>query len=215
MPSLNITANVPDTVPLFPLSGVLLLPHCTMPLHIFEPRYVAMLEDAMAGDGVIGMIQPVSTREDEDEPELYDTGCIGRIIEDEETDDGRRMISLAGLTRFDLIDELPLHRGYRRARIDTNPYLADLLEPANIVDTAPVLEALPAYFSAHGLGVDWRQMHELQAEELIDVLAMMCPFGAAEKQALLQAQTPRDRADLLTALLKLDSQTSPAPAFVQ
>ncbi|WP_299439110.1 LON peptidase substrate-binding domain-containing protein [uncultured Rhodospira sp.] len=198
--------ELPDTVPVFPLTGALLLPGGRLPLNIFEPRYLSMVEDALAAGRLMAMVQPRGDEAETQEatPALYDVGCLGRIISFEETPDGRLLITLLGLNRCRLGEELPLTRGYRRVRADYAPY------PRDLDDTAPVdinrdklFAALKPFAAGHGLSFNWDIMREVETRPLITSLAMACPFEPREKQALLEAETPQARAELMLALLEM------------
>ncbi|MDA0654590.1 MAG: LON peptidase substrate-binding domain-containing protein [Proteobacteria bacterium] len=207
---------LPAVIPLFPLSGALLLPHGSLPLHVFEPRYVAMLNDASATDRVIGMIQPADPGDPSENPALYRVGCVGRITQESETSDGKRYFTLTGVSRFLLGEELPLHMGYRRSTVQYDRFAEDQGPQGKYeVETAPLLNAVQIYFGARGFAADWEAVRKMPGEALVNLLAMMCPFAPAEKQSLLEAETLIDRAQVLAALLSLDSQTHQTAALVQ
>ena len=194
------------TLPLFPLAGALLLPRGSLPLHIFEPRYLAMVDDAMRGDKLIGMVQP---RSESEPPTLYTIGCAGRITAHTEAPDGRRFITLTGLSRFTIAEELDVQRGYRRADVRWDRFGDDLIEDvADSIDDQALLGSLRAYFSAHSFDTDWKALQDLPVSALVNLLAMMCPFEPREKQALLEAQTLEERARVLRALLDLDAAST-------
>ena len=203
--------GLPAEFPIFPLQGALLLPHGKLPLNIFEKRYLAMVEDALAGQRLIGMIQPdVSQPDVQTGPAVYRVGCLGRVSSFSETDDGRFLIAISGLIRFDLTGEQPLCRGYRRAMADFGRFLGDLtpLETPLVQRTA-LLEALRAYFTANGFDANWAAIEGMADDELVVTLCMVCPFGAAEKQALLEAADPVARAETLLALLRMGVHDRP------
>ena len=202
--------GLPSEVPIFPLGGTLLLPHGKLPLNIFEPQYIAMVEDALAGQRLIGMIQPDKTRPGGGTgPALYGIGCLGRLSSFSETDDGRFLIALNGVIRFDLTGEEPLRRGYRRARISFARFMQDLHPPtALLLHRVPLLDALRAYFTANGFDANWSAIEDMGDDELVVTLCMVCPFDAAEKQALLEAADPAARADTLLALLQMGAHGS-------
>ncbi|MCZ6863272.1 MAG: LON peptidase substrate-binding domain-containing protein [Alphaproteobacteria bacterium] len=202
----NDIRQLPREVPIFPLSGAVLLPRAHLPLHIFEPRYLAMIEDASAGDGVIGMIQPRQTerQEPDDTPEIYGAGCLGRIVETQRNEDGRKLITLLGLCRFDVVGELPPARGYRRVTADYARFAGDLDEPGEgAFDRERLLSGLNAYFAARGVGGDWDRSEEAADELLIAAMTMICPFAPSEKQALLECPNLNDRAQMLTTLVEM------------
>jgi len=194
--------ELPATLPVFPLAGVLLLPRGRLPLNIFEKRYLAMFDDTIAGDRIIGMIQP-SESEPEAAPPLYPVGCAGRITQFSETDDGRYMVTLAGIARFRIVDELPLQRGYRRVRADWTPYAADLKAQGCSIDRARLVALLQEYFRKHGLSANWEAIENAPDERLLTSLAMICPFDPREKQALLEADCLTDRAQIMMTLLEI------------
>ena len=206
------------TLPLFPLAGALLLPRGSLPLHIFEPRYFAMVDDAMKGDKLIGMVQPrvttwgVPSHGETEPPTLYTIGCAGRITAHTEAPDGRRFITLTGLSRFTIAAELEGQRGYRRADVRWDRFGDDLIEEvADTIDDQALLASLRLYFSAHSFDTDWKALQDLPVSALVNLLAMMCPFEPREKQALLEAQTLEERARVLRALLDLDAASTVTP----
>ena len=191
-------------IPIFPLSGVLLLPRGLLPLNIFEPRYIAMVDDALASHRLIGMVQPVGACNAEPKPRVYPTGCAGRISSFDETDDGRYLITLTGICRFRLDTELPVDRGYRRVRADWQHFANDLQEEGDeSLDRDRLLSKLGDYLERHGMAANWQAIKTASDERLITSLAMICPFEACEKQALLEAGTLSERAALLTALIEM------------
>jgi Lon protease-like protein len=204
-------ADLPTEFAVFPLAGALLLPHTRLPLNIFEPRYLAMVEDALGRGRFFGMIQPDPSHMDGPAgPALFAVGCLGRLIAFSETDDGRYLITLAGIIRFRVLAELPPERGYRRVRADLVPFAADLAAPSALsVAREPLLEALRAYLAARGLGADWKALESLPDEHLIGTLSTLCPFAPTEKQALLEASDERSRGETLLTLLKLNAYISP------
>ncbi len=196
--------SLPEALPIFPLAGVLLLPRGRLPLHVFEPRYVAMVEDALLGDRMIGMIQPFDPACRDDAPVVYPIGCAGRITAFRDTEDGRYMITLSGLCRFRVGSELEGKRGYRRVRPVWEGFLDDLREdPEPPLDRARLLGALPDYLEEHEIVADWDTIKGAPDERLVTSLAMVCPFEPNEKQALLEAPTLGKRAELLTALVEM------------
>ena len=195
--------DLPAEIPIFPLTGVLLLPGGKLPLNIFEPRYLTMISTALAGDRMIGMIQPMGDNEGA-QPDVYRTGCAGRLIAFSETEDGRYQITLGGFIRFDIGQELPLLDGFRRVVPDWTPYQGDLTEDqSGSIDRDRMLRALQGYFAANQVEANWDAIKDTQTERLVNALAMMCPFHPSEKQALLEAATLSDRADVMVALLEM------------
>jgi len=195
--------QLPPEVPIFPLPGILLLPGGRLPLNVFEPRYLAMVEDALAGPRVIGMLQPCEAADDVGAARIYDTGCLGRITAFSETDDGRYLITLSGLIRFDVRTELARRSGYRRVVADYTRFRDDLDRDKRDIDRGRLLEALDDYFDANGIEGDWDAIEEAEDEALVTSLAMICPFAAPEKQALLEAMTLSDRAEAMTAIMEM------------
>ena len=200
--------DLPDEFPVFPLTGALLLPRGRLPLNIFEPRYLAMTEDALAAGRMFAMIQPDSSRAAlTTGPALFRVGCLGRLSSFSETDDGRYLITLLGLIRFAVAGELPMCRGYRRVRGDFSDYITDLdppAEPPRIgVTREAVLTALRSYFAHSGIDANWDAIGRMPDDTLVTTLSMVCPFEPAEKQALLEAATDADRGTILLALLRM------------
>ena len=214
MPRPSTVAEMPAPIPVFPLQGALLLPGARLPLNIFEPRYLAMVDNVLAGHRTIGMIQPKvpEQTEPDDSPPLYDLGCAGRIVSFEETGDGRYLIGLRGLCRFDVAEELALHNGYRRVRPDYGPWAGDFgPQDSAAIDRDELAGALKAYLAARQLGVDWDAIDKTSTDELVSIVAMVCPFSPLEKQALLQSRTLTERAETIISLLTMDSAGAPAP----
>jgi len=195
---------LPSILPIFPLTGVLLLPRGRLPLNIFEPRYLAMTRDALAGERLIGMVQPSDPRAAGDNPPVYSIGCAGRITSFSETDDGRFLITLTGISRFRFREELPLLEGYRRVVPEWREFAHDLNdddEPG--FDRDRMLRGLRAYFQHHRIEADWDAITSVPGERLVTSIAMICPFEPSEKQALLEAPSLDERARLLTAMVEM------------
>lgn len=196
--------SLPETLPIFPLPGIVLLPRGRLPLNIFEPRYLAMIEDAMGQGRLIGMIQPSSTSEPGGMPPVYAVGCAGRITTFTETEDGRFLITLIGVCRFQVQSEIPLGRGYRRVKPNWLPFRGDLEPEGNgTIDRPRMFAILRGYFRAQGIAANWEAIEQTPDERLITSLAMICPFAPNEKQALLEAKTLSERGKLLTALIEM------------
>lgn len=195
--------ELPDVLAIFPLPGALLLPGGRLPLNIFEPRYLNMVRDAIADDRMIGMIQPNAEAGDPGRADTYRTGCAGRVVAFSETDDGRYLITLGGLIRFDVTGELPLRHGYRRVEPDFSPYRGDLQEDRAKIDRTGLLDSLRDYFQCTGVEGDWKVIDRASDEHLVTSLAMACPFDPPEKQALLEAMTLPERAQTMTAILRM------------
>jgi Lon protease-like protein len=205
---------LPAEFSVFPLSGALLLPRGKLPLNIFEPRYLAMIEDSLANRRLVAMIQPdPHAPGGAHGPGLYQVGCLGRLSSFSEADDGRFLITLTGLTRFAIAEELPGRRGYRRVRADYTAYPADFdLSPESSgVEREALLLALKAYFAGQKFDANWDAIHRMPDESLVVTLSMVCPFEPAEKQALLEAPTEADRAATLLALLQMGAAGSDLP----
>lgn len=195
--------QLPDTIPVFPLTGVLLLPRGKLPLNIFEPRYLNMVQDALASNRLIGMIQPRDGGMG-NHPPLYDIGCVGRITSFSETEDGRFLITLTGISRFRIAGEVPTTRGYRRIIADWSVFAGDLDEDAPCdLDRTSLDGTLRAYFKQQGISANWDSIAQAPLDRLITSLAMICPFDAPEKQALLESPDLNARAKLLLALVEM------------
>jgi Lon protease-like protein len=203
--AVNSGSALPTEFAVFPLSGALLLPHGKLPLNVFEPRYMRMVDDALASNRVIGMIQEDEIRPSTPSgPALYRVGCLGRLSSFSETEDGRYLITLTGLTRFWVQVELELHRGYRRVRADLSRYAADLQEAeSSEIDRERLLAALRGYFQARGFDANWEAIDAMPDGDLVRTLSMICPFEPPEKQALLEAAAQPDQADTLITLLEM------------
>jgi len=200
--------ELPQIMPIFPLAGVLLLPGGKLPLNIFEPRYLAMAADALAGTRMIGMVQPIAAdgagAKEGDQPSVYKMGCAGRITQFSETDDGRYLLTLSGLCRFAIMKELPLQRGYRRIIADWNRFEADMADPAPVsIDRERMMRALKSYFHLQQINANWEAIKETPDDRLVTSLAMICPFAANEKQALLECPDANERARVITALMEM------------
>lgn len=196
-------ADLPETVPVFPLTGALLLPRARLPLNIFEPRYLTMVDDTLRGARVIGMIQPDESKAAAaGNPALYGVGCAGRIVSYEETGDGRFLITLLGISRFQLREELAVTTPYRQCRIDYEPFAADFTPNCGeeSVDRTALLHTLAEYLQANKIEADWNGIRDAPTEALVNGLSMMSPYGAREKQALLEAPDLRTRSELLIAV---------------
>jgi Lon protease-like protein len=202
---------LPETLPIFPLTGVLLLPRGRLPLNIFEPRYLAMTRDAMEGERLIGMVQPSDPPIRELNPAIYPTGCAGRITAFSETDDGRLLITLTGVSRFRIREELPLLSGYRRVVPEWQPFAGDRDEPGDVgFDRERLVLGLKSFFAQRQVNADWEAIDKAPGDMLVNSIAMLCPFVPTEKQALLEARDFAERARLLTALIEMSATTPTA-----
>jgi len=204
---------LPDILPIFPLTGVLLLPRGRLPLNIFEPRYLAMTRAALGGERLIGMVQPsdpgaggpgIAPGIDRMNPPVYPVGCAGRLTQFSETDDGRYLITLTGVSRFRIREELPLLDGYRRVVPDWQPFTHDRQRPGRPdFDRDRLIRGLKSYFAQRQIQADFEAIEKAPGEYLVTSLAMACPFAPSEKQALLEAADPDERARLLTTLVEM------------
>jgi Lon protease-like protein len=198
--------DLPRVVAVFPLDGALLLPGGQLPLNIFEPRYLNMIDDAMAGDRIIGMVQ-TRAGGDRARPNLAPVGCAGRITSFADTQDGRYLLTLTGVCRFKLGEELPGGGPYRQVRAAFEPYADDLTpaEEPEMAEREAFLAALERYLDSRSMGIDWTTAKAAPCDALVNSLAMALPFEPAEKQALLEAPTFADRREALVALLVIDA----------
>ena len=198
--------DLPREIPVFPLPGALLLPGCELPLNIFEPRYIAMVDAAIGSDRLVGMIQPAYESTRRDAPDLCAVGCAGRLTRFAETDDGRYIIALEGLCRFRIDRETTSSTPFRTFAVNFEPFARDFdaSHGGDAVDRDAVLRALRDYAGKHALSIDWTAIGSASVETLVNALSMMSPFGPREKQALLEAPDLRSRADLLVAITEMD-----------
>ncbi len=203
--------QLPQTLPIFPLTGVLLLPRGELPLNIFEPRYLAMTDDALRAERLIGMVQPRHPGPDRRAaPEVFEIGCAGKITAFQETDDGRYLLSLKGLARFRVVEEMPTVRGYRRVVADWGPFAGDLVAPRDELvnhDGDPVrshfVDLLRDYLKMHSIRANWEAIESTPTEKLVSTIAMICPFEPNEKQAILEAGGLDERLKLMTTMLEM------------
>jgi Lon protease-like protein len=207
---------VPHVIPVFPLPGALLLPRGQMPLNIFEPRYLSMIDDALrSGDRLIGMIQPDPAHPgaDENRPHLFQIGCVGRITQLAESGDGRYLIQLTGVARFRIEEELTVATLYRQCRVTYQPFADDFTprKGEDAVDRAALLRALSSFLKANNLKADWDGIENAPNEALVNALAMMSPYDAAEKQAMLEAPDLKTRAEILVAVTEIELAKSKTP----
>ncbi|WP_024512966.1 LON peptidase substrate-binding domain-containing protein [Bradyrhizobium sp. ARR65] len=200
--------DLPEVIPVFPLAGALLLPRGQMPLNIFEQRYLAMVDDAFRDSHrLIGMIQPdVTHSTNEENPALFRIGCVGRITQLAETGDGRYILELTGISRFKVVEEMQVLTPYRQCKVDYFPYLDDFTarKGEEAVDREALLAVLADFLKANNLSVDWEGIESAPNEALVNALAMMSPYGAAEKQAMLEAPDLKTRAEILIAVTQID-----------
>jgi Lon protease-like protein len=204
-------SELPVAIPVFPLGGALLFPKTVLPLNIFEPRYLAMVDAALVGHRIIGMIQPAglvsaASPSDKDAPHLAEVGCAGRITSFQETDDGRYLIALTGICRFRVREEIQHEGPYRIVRADWDAFAGDLdRQPALDESTrARLINALKSYLERGAIRADWTAVEEAPLDTLINSLSSGCPFTNPEKQALLEARTLEDRCAALITLLQME-----------
>ncbi|MCW5698045.1 MAG: LON peptidase substrate-binding domain-containing protein [Bauldia sp.] len=209
----NRPRDLPPQIPVFPLAGALLLPRGQIPLNIFEPRYLAMVEDVLPGNRIIGMIQPERDEDADGRPLLRAVGCAGRLTGFAESGDGRLLITLTGIARFRVLEEVDMPTPYRVCRITTEPFLEDFVDRAgeDDVDRESLLDVVRAYLDAHNLQADWESIDSATTEALVNGIAMMSPYGPAEKQALLEAPNLKVRAETLVALTEVALAREAAP----
>ncbi len=218
--------DLPREIPLFPLRGAILLPRVTLPLNVFEPRYLQMIDDVLAGSRMLGIVQPEQDGEtlggalggSRDSPggksvSLHRVACAGRVTAFQELDDGRLLVTLTGISRFAIAGEVETDKPYRIGRCDYRPFAHDLVSGLgeSDVDREALLVALKAYLTANNLSTDWGAIAKSSTEFLVNALSVMSPYGAAEKQALLEAASLKERADVLVALAEMDLATNGTP----
>ncbi len=204
-------ADLPQQIPVFPLRGVILLPRATLPLSVFEPRYLEMIEDVLSGPRVLGIVQPERSEGDDESPSgkavgLRGVGCVGRLTAFQELAENRMLITLTGIARFDFVSEMPTTKPYRLFEIDCAPHIDDFSAGAgeDEVDRTNLLRVLKSYLEAHKLKADWRSILSAPTEYLVNSLSIGCPYGPEEKQALLEANDLRTRAEVLMALAEME-----------
>jgi Lon protease-like protein len=211
--------TLPKVLPIFPLSGVVLMPRARLPLNIFEPRYLTMIEDVLGQGRLIGMTQPtIPDVVNNPMPPIYRIGCAGRISSFTETEDGRFLLGLTGICRFTITEELTEGLPYRRARVDWRTYMTDIADPEEVdVDRNRLTKLLHNYFKMQGIAADWNAVQNTPNDTLISSLVMICPLAPNERQALLEAPNLSSRAELLMALLEMAAmpQQSEAEASIK
>jgi len=201
-------ADLPEVIPVFPLPGALLLPRGQMPLNIFEQRYLAMVDDALRdAHRLIGMIQPdVTHSQSGEKPTLFRVGCVGRITQFAESGDGRYILELTGIARFRVVEEKKVLTAYRQCQVDYFPFIDDFTarKGEDAVNREALLSVLTDFLKANNLKVDWEGVESAPNEALVNALAMMSPYGPAEKQAMLEAPDLKTRAEILIAVTEMD-----------
>jgi len=197
--------NFPKIIPIFPLSNFIIFPNTTVPLNIFEPRYIDMVNDSMQSDKLIGMIQPKNSKNKNGIPKLHNVGCLGKITSFRETEDGRYLIELKGKIRFQIINELNTDKKYRSVEVDYNNYLNDLSdekESLNFSDLELIFKDLKSLFEKRGFIINWKALEKQSLNETINALAMASPFTIEEKQILLEAKNLDIRKNKIAEILK-------------
>ena len=194
--------SLPDEIPVFPLSNFIIFPKTTVPLNIFEPRYLEMVDDAMKGNRIIGMIQP--KKNDQTSPELYNIGCAGKITSFNETEDGRYLIILNGISRFKIIEELETRKLYRKCKVDFKNYSYDLdkkIEKIKFSDLELIFKNLKDLFIKQGYAINWKELEKQSLDQTINTLSMASPFSLEEKQILLETSNLIERKKKLEQIL--------------
>ena len=197
--------NLPSKLPIFPLSNFIIFPKTTVPLNIFEPRYIDMVNDSMKSDKLIGMIQPKTLIKNENNPELYEVGCVGKITSFKETEDGRFLIELKGLTRFKKIKEVKTEKKYRILEINYDNFSQDLIdkkEEIKFSDLELIFNDLKSLFERKGFLINWKALEKQSLDETINALSMASPFSLEEKQVLLEAENLDIRKNKIAEILK-------------
>ncbi len=197
--------NLPSKLPIFPLSNFIIFPKTTVPLNIFEPRYIDMVNDSMKSDKLIGMIQPKKTTNENNHPELYEVGCMGKITSFRETEDGRYLIELKGVSRFKSIKELETLTKYRILQVNYEDYIEDLenkKEDLKFSDLELIFKDLRSLFEKKGFIINWKALEKQSLDETINALSMASPFSLEEKQVLLEAQNLEIRKNKIAEILK-------------
>jgi uncharacterized protein len=206
--------DLPDVLPVFPLRGAILLPRASLTLNVFEPRYLALIDYALANERLVGVVQPGPDTGTEESPEgksfpLRRIGCAGRITAFNETDDGRVMVTLSGIARFQLGADVSTDAPFRMGAVDFTPYPSDFVSGhgEEEVDRPHLIATLRSYLEANNLNADWDRINSANTERLVNTLAILSPYGPEEKQALLEAGDLRARADALIALAEIELAT--------
>tara|TARA_Y100000768_G_scaffold153140_1_gene114444 strand:- start:1039 stop:1677 length:639 start_codon:yes stop_codon:yes gene_type:complete len=197
--------NFPKIIPVFPLSNFIIFPNTTVPLNIFEPRYLDMVNDSMKSNKFIGMIQPKNSKDENGIPKLHDVGCLGKIMSFRETEDGRYLIELKGKIRFHIINEISSNKKYRSVEVDYKGFsndLSDEKEKINFSDLELIFKDLKSLFEKRGFIINWKALEKQSLDETINALAMASPFSLEEKQILLEAKSLDIRKNKIAEILK-------------
>jgi uncharacterized protein len=204
-------ADLPAIIPVFPLRGVILLPRANLPLNLFEPRYLEMIEDVISGSRILGMIQPERSPSEDESPAgkstgLRRVGCAGRVTAYQELDDGRIVVTLTGIVRFDVARELPSSKPYRTCAVNVSRWISDFEGGTgeDDVNREQLLRVLKKYLETHQFRADWKAIANAPSEHLVNSLSIISPYGAEEKQALLEAPDLKTRAEVLVALAEME-----------
>lgn len=197
--------DLPGLLPVFPLPSVLLLPGGRLPLNIFEPRYISMILDSLSEQRLIGIVQTRTAIEElvADKAEVFNTGCLGRIVSFTESSDGRLLITLDGLCRFNLLDELEIRNGYRQFGVSFDKYKADMEDPEGFIERQEFGKLVKEYFDSENLNIDIGALDKIGDKKLLANLAMLCPFETPEKQALMEAENFNQMLEIMGALMKM------------
>ena len=197
--------DLPGLLPVFPLPSVLLLPGGRLPLNIFEPRYISMILDSLSEQRLIGIVQTRTAIEElvADKVEVFNTGCLGRIVSFTESSDGRLLITLDGLCRFNLLDELEIRNGYRQFGVSFDKYKADMEDPEGFIERQEFGKLVKEYFDSENLNIDIGALDKIGDKKLLANLAMLCPFETPEKQALMEAENFNQMLEIMGALMKM------------
>lgn len=208
-PFFPLFSDLPAELPIFPLAGAVVMPGVQLPLNVFEPRYLNMVQDALVADHLVGMIQPRSDTAFDETPEIHRVGCAGRITSYSETNDGRIVLVLTGVCRFDVRGELDIKRGYRRVTPAWERFAIDLHEDeSNLVDREAFLTSLKAYASLRGVEIPWDDIEKMTDPDLANLLCAHLPLEAEDKQALIETLDLRDRGELMRGLMDMSSVSS-------
>ena len=197
--------NLPGSLSVFPLPSILLLPSGRLPLNIFEPRYVSMILDSLSEQRLIGIVQTRTAKDNlvADKAEVFNTGCVGRIVSFTESSDGRLLITLDGLCRFNLLEELEIRNGYRRFNVSFEKYKADMEEAQGFIERQGFRELVKEYFDSEKLDIDISALDKIEDKKLLANLAMLCPFESGEKQALMEAEGFDQMLEIMGTLMKM------------
>jgi Lon protease-like protein len=196
--------NLPKTIPIFPLSNFIIFPKTTVPLNIFEPRYIEMINDSMKSNKLIGMIQPKNFDNNQEEPLLHDIGCLGKITSFKDTDDGRYIIELKGLIRFRITKEIKSKKDYRTCEANFDEFdhdLSEKKEDLKFSDLELIFKNLKSLFEKRGFVINWKELEKQSLDEIINALAMASPFTLEEKQVLLEAENLNIRKNKIAEIL--------------